>query len=125
MISKAEYLMGRDKDAPLDEFQEKNLIKLLEALNQFRAIYGKPMIVSSGYRPAAINAKIGGAKASNHMICLACDFRDLDGELAKYCLDNLNVLVDCGLYMENPEKTKGWVHLQIKRPGSGNRVFNP
>ena len=70
MISRDEILMGRDKQAPLTGLMEVNLRKLLQAVNKLRAAYGKPMIVSSGYRPAAINATIpGAAKKSNHMAC--------------------------------------------------------
>ena len=125
-ISRDEVLMGRDKKYPLTPEMEQNLQKLLVALNKFRQIYGKSMVVSSGYRPAAINANVpGAAKKSAHMSCEACDFRDTDGSLDKYCMDNLYILEQCGLYLEHPSATPGWCHLQIRRPGSGNRVFKP
>lgn len=126
MITRQEVLMGRDKDYPLTPEMEANLTKLLECLNKFRAMYGKPMYVSSGYRPAAINATVkGAAKKSNHMICLATDFADKDGELDKWCLDNLDKLEECGLYLEDPAATPGWAHLQCVPPKSGKRVFKP
>lgn len=124
-ITREEVLMGRDKEYPLTPEIENNLNKLLIALNKFRHIYGKPMKVSSGYRPAAINAKVGGAKKSNHMLCLACDFVDTDGKLDKFCINNLHVLEECGLYLEDPKYTKGWCHLQAIAPRSNNRVFIP
>lgn len=118
--------MGRDKQYPLSEEQEKNLEQLLECLNKFRKIYGKPMIVSSGYRPEAINKNVkGAAKKSNHIMCLACDFKDLDGSLDEWCLQNLDVLEECGLYLESPLHTPTWCHLQCKSPKSGRRVFIP
>ena len=123
MITRDEILMGREKQSPLNKDQEDNLSKLLIAVNIFRKAYGKPMIVTSGYRPSAINAAIGGAKKSSHMSCQAVDFKDTDGKLAKWCLENIKVLEDARLYMEDPESTKGWVHLQI-RP-TRNRVFKP
>jgi len=122
-ISRDEILMGRDKTSPLSDEQSSNLDKLLVALNLVREAYGKPMTVSSGYRPPAINAQAGGAKRSCHLTCEACDFRDTKGELASWCLDNLSVLERAGLYMESPTHTKGWVHLQT-RP-TKNRVFIP
>lgn len=126
MITRDEVLMGRDEKFSLSEEQETNLTHLLECLNKFRAIYGKPMIVSSGYRPAAINAKVeGAAPKSNHIMCLACDFKDLDGSLDEWCLDNLHVLTDCGLYLESPMHTPNWCHLQAISPKSGARVFIP
>lgn len=118
--------MGRDKIAPLSPELEANLKKLLDALNKFRAIYGKPMHVSSGYRPAEINSKTAGAaKKSNHLICLACDFKDEDGSLDAYCIKHPTVLEYCGLYQEDPASTPKWTHLQVIPPKSGKRVFKP
>ncbi len=105
--------------------EEVNLGKLLDALNKFRLIYGKPMVVSSGYRSPEHNRKVGGAPNSSHLTCEACDFRDASRELSNWCLANLDVLEECGLYMENPAVTTTWVHLQTRRPGSGKRVFDP
>lgn len=117
--------MGREVANPLTTECYHNLDKLLEALNKFRVIYGKIMVVTSGYRPAAINAAAGGAKASNHMICLAADFRDPDGSLDSYCLNHPEILEQCGLWQEHPDSTPGWAHLQCVPPKSGNRVFRP
>ena len=128
MITKSEILMSRDTQYPDDYTQEvsDNIDKLLECLNKFRVIYGKPMTVSSGWRPAALNATVkNAAKKSNHILGLACDFKDLDGSLDQYCLDNLDVLESCGLYLESPDKTSGWSHLQCVPPRSGSRVFKP
>lgn len=126
MITREEILMGRDEKYPLSEEQEQNLEQLLIALNKFRKAYNKPMYVSSGYRPEAINSKVkGAAKKSNHIMCLACDFKDLDGSLDEWCLQNLDILEQCGLYLESPLHTPNWCHLQCKAPKSGNRVFIP
>jgi hypothetical protein len=125
-ITKNELLMNRDKTHATEYTQEisDNLDKLLIAMNKVRTAYNKPMNVSSGWRPAAINAGIqGAAKKSNHMIGLACDIRDADGQLWKWCLDNLQLLKDCGLYLEDRRWTKTWVHFQLKSPASGNRIF--
>lgn len=124
-VTREEILQGRDKEFPLSQEQEANLSKLLAAVNKFRDIYGKPLKVSSGYRPGKYNEAAGGAKKSNHMQCLAVDFVDVDGSLDAYCLANLKVLEECGLYLESPEHTPSWCHLQAIAPRSGNRVFLP
>lgn len=124
-ITRAEVLMGRDQMAPLTPKLSENLTKLMLALNALRDLYGKPMIVSSGYRPPEINFAAGGAKQSNHMFCLACDFKDPDGALDRWCLENLSALEECGLYLEDPGHTPGWCHLQVVPPRSGKRVFIP
>lgn len=125
MIVREEILMNRDKDFPLTQELEANLSKLLEALNKFRKIYNKPMIVSSGYRPSVFNEKACGAKKSNHMLCLACDFVDMDSSLDAYCVANENILEECGLYLEHPKWTKTWCHLQAIKPMSCKRIFVP
>jgi hypothetical protein len=121
-----EYTKGREKDHPLSAEQAENMDKLLTVLDQFREKYGKALKVSSGYRPAAQNASVGGAKKSNHIMCLAVDFVDDEKQtLGKWCMLNLNVLEDLGLYMEDLRHTKGWVHLQLQKPRSGKRIFIP
>lgn len=128
MITRDEILKGREINSPLTPQLEANLEKLLIAVNKLRLAYGKPMFVSSGYRPAEINAAVGGSKKSAHMTCQAVDFRDGDGKLTEWCLNNIQVLIDAGLYMEDPEFTNmgpniRWVHVQI-RP-TKKRIFKP
>jgi hypothetical protein len=122
MISRDEILMGRDKQYPLNKDQEANLAVLLDRINKVRAKYGKPMLVSSGYRPAAINAKVAGAaKMSSHTLCMAVDIRDLNGEVRNWVLSNLDFLQSVGLWIEDFRWTPTWCHFQI-RPAS-KRIF--
>lgn len=54
------------KNIPSKE-QEQNLIALIEnILDPLREAYGKPIVVTSGYRCPALNKAIGGAKNSQH-----------------------------------------------------------
>jgi len=48
---------------------------LVDALEAFRAIVGKPVIVSSAYRCPQHNAEAGGAGRSEHVEGLAADIR--------------------------------------------------
>lgn len=66
-----------------------------------------------------------GAPRSNHKMGLAVDIYDPSEEIDTFCLKNLSVLEEFGLYLEHPSATKGWCHLQVKAPRSGNRVFYP
>lgn len=130
MINKSEILMGRDKQYPNEYTKEvsDNIDQLLISLNKFREAYGKPMEVSSGWRPQSVNAAVGGAKASNHTIGKACDFKDPDGAIdafAKEC-DKKGLLKQWGLWLENPDNTKGWCHLDNKDRGNrSSNIFNP
>lgn len=54
------------KNVPSKE-QEQNLIALIEnVLDPLREAYGKPIIVTSGYRCPALNKAVGGASNSQH-----------------------------------------------------------
>ena len=52
----------------------ENLTTLAENLEKVRAILGRPMRISSGFRSQELNAKIGGAQNSAHVQGLAADF---------------------------------------------------
>lgn len=123
MITLKDYLMGRDKEYPLDMLQAQNAADLLSRVNWLFGSLEIHAKVSSGYRPSAINKKIGGAKMSTHTVCAGIDLHDPDGMLAAKMLDHLDLLEECGLWLENPRFTEKWVHLDIKQ--RKNRIFNP
>lgn len=123
MITRNEILKGRDQASPLTPTHELNLARLLLQLNKLRAAWGKPMIITSGYRPAEINALVGGALKSRHMSCEAVDIADPKHELINWLQADPNRLKDFGFWMEHPESTSSWCHLQISPPPSGVRVF--
>jgi len=121
MISEDEILMGRDEEYPLSDSLRANLQDLLVAVNKLRTLYGKPMYVSSGYRPGHYNSAAGGAPNSAHCICMAVDFKDADGALKSWI--TIDILEQCGLYQEDPGHTPTWLHVQT-RP-TVNRIFMP
>lgn len=49
--------------------------KLVEALEDVRTHFGKPVVINSGLRCEAHNKKEGGAKASQHLLGTAADIR--------------------------------------------------
>ena len=124
-VTPTEYLMGRDKQYPLSPEQERNMLLLLEKINDIRDVYGKPLVISSGYRPGLYNKAAGGEFKSCHLTCEAIDIADVDRKFTAWCLANQPVLVKLGLYMEDPGKATTWVHLQTRAPKSGKRVFLP
>lgn len=110
----------------LDEMSSEkwiNLYNLGVIINKLRDFLGRPFVITSGYRPLTYNLKIGGAKDSSHITCQAVDIKDSDGSLGKYLQSNPSILEEFGLWMEDPNYTKTWVHLQI-RPAI-SRIFKP
>jgi len=127
-ITVDEYFMGRRAEYA-DEFNDKiqqNAEGLVRKVNEMllNLCYDKAS-VSSGWRPSAINKRVGGALRSKHLTGEAVDLHDPRGELAALIKNNLNALAWHGLYMEDPASTKGWVHLQDVAPASGKRIFKP
>ena len=124
-ISVEEYLMGRDKDYPLDHLQLRNMAELLSRVNWLLGILDWETKVSSGYRPSALNRTVGGAKMSTHTLCAGIDLVGVD--LARHLNANRELLEKCDLYLEHPDytvgKTTGWTHCDIKK--RNNRVFIP
>lgn len=51
-----------------------NLLTLADGLERVRAVLGKPISISSGYRCQKVNSAIGGASGSYHTLGLAADF---------------------------------------------------
>lgn len=109
---------------------EGNLQNLCERLNKVRKAWGKPMIVTSGLRSEQqqqdlIKAGKSNAPKSKHLQGLAADIADPNGELGRWCLENVSVLEEAGLWLEHPDYTPNWVHFQSSPPNSGRRFFKP
>lgn len=132
LITLEKYLMGRDKDdrykAEYSQEIEKNAQDLLDKVNLLLSkLEIKNCEVTSGWRPSAVNSKISGAaKKSLHMIGKAVDIKDENDELKQKIMDNIDLLSECQLWMEHPDSTKGWCHLDIGvRKERKIRVFRP
>jgi hypothetical protein len=128
MISLKEILMGRVEFKDLPKEHQDNLMTLLERINKVRTAYGKPMKVNDGYRRPQ-DKPTNGSATSWHYKGAAIDIDDNDaGDFAKWCIANLQLMKDVGLWLEDPKWTNGcgsWVHFQIYPPKSGKRVFIP
>ena len=122
MIRRDDILRGHDKDNPLSQQLESNLSKLLLKINAFIVRYGKPVTITSGYRPSEFNKSVGGGKNSAHLYCLAVDLHDPDDEIKKFCMET-NILDELNLFMECPSQSDKWCHLQIRH--ASRRIFSP
>ena len=136
MIELAQYWMGRDRVYPTDLTDEirANAAETVKRANRLIAIYQKatgdvrPRGVNSGWRPAAVNAATpGAAKKSNHMLGRALDIGDASKTMKAWLMTpaGQQALVECELWMEHPNATPAWVHVQIVPPASNRRVFMP
>lgn len=140
MITLDDYWMGRDAAYAADLTPEirDNAVELLGRVNLLISFAHKDGVwpgidtvtgtpVAGGWRPPAVNARTQNAgQYSNHITARAVDIQDTpDRAFARWCLRNIELLAEIGLWMENPQWTPDWVHLQIVPPRSGLRVYRP
>lgn len=112
------------KESEIDAVTKRNLEDLILKINSLG--YAPPMKATSCLRSIKDQQRINPkAMGSSHLYGCAVDIGDPTGELAKWLKNNIRKLELRGLWMENPEKTKGWCHLQSCAPKSMNRIFNP
>lgn len=140
MITLADYF----GDKPHPQEHDVNARKLLDAVNKYllachdNGLYDWPIDPDTGtnisgakggsgdggYRAA--DSKTGTAKSA-HRTAQAVDVYDPGQVLAKYSDSptGRGHLARCGLYIEHPRWTPGWVHFQSVPPRSGKRVYVP
>lgn len=108
----------------VDSVVLRNLEDLCRKVNALG--YQPPMVASSCLRSIESQKKINpNALGSSHLYGCAVDISDPKGKLASWLNAHQELLVNCGLWMEDPRHTKGWVHLSIYAPKSMNRIFVP
>lgn len=74
-FSLEEFISSSDSVAP-GKVQIENLTRLCEtALEPLRAVLGRALFISSGYRSESYNRRIGGAKGSQHCLGIAADIQ--------------------------------------------------
>lgn len=93
--------------------EQKNLEALVDnILDPLREAYGKPIIVTSGYRCEELNRLIGGSKNSQHRVGMAVDIRTVKDtvEENKKLYD---LIVDLNLPFDQliNEHNFDWVHV--------------
>ena len=106
----------------------KNLTDSAKNLWQpVRDMLGVPVLVSSGYRSPALNAKIGGARNSAHSHGFAIDFSAPafgdSRKIAEFLVKELRArgIKFDQLILEFPGTPGSWIHLGYKRPGTGEQ----
>lgn len=99
-----------------------NLKHLCESvLEPLRMKYGRPIIVTSGFRSEAVNRAVGGVKSSDHIVGAAADIRTVsDGredneklfKIAKKMVEDGEIevrqLID--------EYNYNWIHISVNHP---------
>ena len=93
---------------------DESLVMLLQCIREH---FGKPITITSGYRTAAHNAAVGGAKSSQHLLGRAADIQVADvsvEDVAAYAESLLPGWGGVGRYPVKAGRTKGWVHVDTR-----------
>ncbi len=108
---------------PREECELANLRALCRnVLEPARALLNSPLRITSGFRSAALNKRIGGAASSQHMLGEAADFilHNLPVRDAAFTLSHQDELPFDQLLYEH-RKTHGgwqeWIHISHRRVG--------
>lgn len=128
-ITLADYFGAHVRSSSAAELTDEKRAKASITVSRANLLlwkFGEARAVNSGWRPASYNVTVpGAALKSKHITCEAIDLADPDGDLDEWCMKNQDTLAEIGLWLEHPAATKGWCHVQIVPPKSGNRVFFP
>lgn len=137
MITEADYVGPWFKSPDWTEHRKDNADKLLDACSRLEAIMlddgidfpinpathsGVSGKTYGGFRPQNC---LQGAPHSNHKEGLAVDRWDPLNKIDAWCMNHLDKLEECCIWIEHPDSTPGWSHWQCVPPKSGKRVFNP
>lgn len=97
-----------------------NLVELCRTLEEVRALIGKPILITSGYRSKVLNRRVGGSPSSAHMLGLAADIIAVSltpGELARRIRDSDLAFDQLILEFD------GWVHLGLAKSRQRREVL--
>ena len=90
---------------------------LTVVLQCIREHFGKAVTITSGYRTAAHNAAVGGAKFSQHLYGRAADIRVQDvsvEDVAAYAESLMPDRGGVGRYPAKAGRATGWVHVDTR-----------
>jgi len=85
------------------------LRQLAARLELVRELVGRPLVISSGYRSPDLNAAVGGAPTSAHVLGLAADFISPPAASIEVCRQIAASAIEFDQLIDEHD----WIHLAI------------
>lgn len=102
----------------------------VEVLQPIREAWGQPIVVTSGYRCAALNKAVGGVNGSQHLLGQAADIKATNpkdnGKLfacIKRLIESGKIKVGQCIWEYGTKTNPKWVHVSLPRVGKKNNQF--
>lgn len=111
------------KNVPSEE-QKRALQRLMDdCLDPIRRLWGKPIIVNSGFRCPELNRAVGGSATSQHMKGEAADITTGSIEGNKELFEHIAY---SGIQFDQLIDEKGykWIHVSYKTTGNRKNVLH-
>ena len=105
-----------------DDVALSNLKSLCITLEKIRAAYGKPIVVSSGYRTKFVNDLVGGSNTSLHKSGLAADIIVPMDDMPAITMFTMNLPEVQELLMSYSGKSY-WLHIGISTEPRQTCIF--
>lgn len=101
-----------------------NLLELIfYVLQPIRDKLGKPMVITSGYRSAKVNALVGGVGNSQHLYGQACDFV-VNGMTPKQVVEFIKKSgVEFDQCIEEHSCNTSWVHISYNKNHNRKQIL--
>lgn len=93
---------------------DESLVVLLQCIREH---FGKAITITSGYRTASHNTRVGGSKSSQHLLGRAADIQVQDTDplaVAAYAESLMPGWGGVGRYPVKAGRAKGWVHVDTR-----------
>ena len=120
-ISKSDTATRLGIDNSVPDSLMSNALRICERLEEVRALFNKPIMITSFYRCPELNKKVGGSKTSAHMDCRACDFT-VKGINVEDVFSNIKASkISFDQLILESSKTATWIHLGIEKEGEKPR----
>jgi len=113
------YFSYNEFDSPDEEGSGRNMdYDLLNMIDKARELYGKPIVVTSGFRTESHNKKVGGVSSSSHLKGLAIDVACVR---SKDRFEMLTALMEVGFNRIGVGST--FIHVDIDKNKSQNVIW--